>query len=76
MKQGKLENLDIYIPSDWLDSKCTEKQFNVTSLLCWLSNQKDIVVGNLPTYEDNTEAASLKEGTIYKTSTGALRVKV
>lgn len=39
MKQGKLENLDIYIINDWFDSKCTEKQFNRTSLLCWLESQ-------------------------------------
>ena len=37
MKKGKLENLDIYIPNNLFDSKCTEKQFNATALSCWLA---------------------------------------
>ena len=36
----------------------------------------NIVLADLPTYADNTAASGLDDGTVYKTSTGELRIKV
>jgi len=69
-KWTKIEGTDV-----WKEYGTKTELYPTTSASTVQIGSATIIMSNLPTYADNTAAAALAAGTVYKTATGQLMIK-